>query len=263
MMPSLVISNPVLSLVAITLLSPLALAYAISFIDPLHRLKRASILLLLIAVAAQLQYSILIFTGNGTYDGMFMSLLWIFHLRAFDLPLWKAFYSRAMTVPKLQQSQFSPARSRFSRLFTSWCLLFNFRNINTSWTVKGVPNFANGNPGYVPKKHQFVKRRTAHILVTYLILDIVFAFLPPPNLENDVPEHKEPLFSCIGDITLEEIIARPISVLIPAFSIYSIFNIPYNLASITSVLLCGSEPKDWPPLFSNFREDYTLHRFWG
>ncbi|KFZ03723.1 hypothetical protein V502_10716 [Pseudogymnoascus sp. VKM F-4520 (FW-2644)] len=259
-MSFLAVTSPVLYLGAIALLSPLVFAYAIAFIDPSYVLQRASIFLLSIAIVAQLQYSIPAFTGNSTYDGVFMSLVWIFHLRTFDLLLLKAVYLPAVTARKLKQSA---TQSGLWRTFTAWCLLFNFRNINTSWTIKGLPAFSRGHPEHVPNKGEFVRRRAAHILIMYLALDAIFAFLPAPNPGKDIPEYKQPLLSRMGDITLEEIIARPITVLLPAFSIYGIFTIPYNIASITAVLFGGSEPRNWPPLFGSFREAYTLRRFWG
>ncbi|OBT76848.1 hypothetical protein VF21_04730 [Pseudogymnoascus sp. 05NY08] len=259
----LVVTSPVLYLGAITLISPLVFAYAVAFIDRSYVIQRASILSLSIAAAAQLQYSVPLFTGNSTYDGVFMSLLWILHLRAFDLLLWKAVYLRDVTTPKPKLSRPSASQSGLGRTFTAWCLLFNFRNINTSWSIKGLPAFSRDHPEHVPDKGEFVRKRVAHILITNLALDAIFAFLPPPNLEKDVPEYKQALFSRIGDITLEEIIARPITVLIPAFSIYGMFAIAYNIASVTAVFFGGSGPRNWPPLFGSFREAYTLRRFWG
>lgn len=262
-MSFLVVTSSVVHLGLIALLSPLGLAYAIAFINPSYVLQRASILLLSIAIAAQLQYSVPVFTGNSTYDGVFMSLVWINHLRAFDLILWKAVYLPAATAPKLKKPPSSVTRSGFRQTFTAWCLLFNFRNINTAWTVKGLPAFSRGHPEHVPSKGELVKRRIASIVITYLALDVVFAFLPAPNPGKDIPEYKQPLLSRMGDVTLEEIIARPFTVLLPAFSIYGIFTIPYNIASIAAVLFGGSEPQNWPPLFGSFLDAYTLRRFWG
>ncbi|OBT67453.1 hypothetical protein VE03_03045 [Pseudogymnoascus sp. 23342-1-I1] len=262
-MSSLIVTSSVLYLGAIALFSPIIFAYAIAFIDPSHVLQRTSILLLSIAIAAQLQYSIPVFTGNSTYDGVFMSLVWIFHLRAFDLILWKAVYLPAVTAPKLEKSRSSATQSGLWRTFTAWCLLFNFRNINTPWAVKGLPTFSRGHSEYVPNKDKFVKRRIAHILITYLAIDAIFSFLPAPNPGKDIPEYKQQLLSRMGDVTLEEIIARPFTVLLPALSIYGIFTIPYNIASVTAVLFAGSEPRNWPPLFGSFLEAYTLRRFWG
>lgn len=262
-MASLVVTSPVLYLGAISLLSPLVFAYAIAFIDPSHILQRASVLFLSIAIAAQLQYSVPLFTGNGTYDGVTMSLLWLFHLRAFDLLLWKAVYLRTATTTKLKQSRSSATPSRLRQTFVAWCLLFNLRNVNTSWTTKGLPAFSRANPEHVPSKSEFMGKRISHILIMYLTLDATFAFLPAPNPEIDVPGYKQAVFSRMGDITLEEIIARPFTVLLPAFSIYGIFTIAYDIGSITMVLFGGSEPQNWPPLFGSFRDAYSLRRFWG
>ncbi|KFY47321.1 hypothetical protein V494_00041 [Pseudogymnoascus sp. VKM F-4513 (FW-928)] len=257
------VTSPVLHLGTIVILSPVVFAYAIAFIDPSHTLKRASILFLSIASAAQLQYSLPVFTGNSTYDGVFISLVWIFHLRAFDLLLWKSAYLPAVTARKMGQPRSPAAQSGLERVVTAWCLLFNLRNIKTSWTTKGIPAFSRGHPGYVPSKGEFVKGRAAHVLIVYLALDAIFAFLPAPNPDVDVPEYKQAVFSRLGDITPEEIIARPISVIIPAFSIYGIFTVAYNIASVIAVLVGGSEPGNWPPLFGSFRDSYTLRRFWG
>jgi hypothetical protein len=261
-MSPLTIRSPVIYLAAITLLLPPAFAYAIAFINPFNRLFRASILLLSVAIVGQLQWSVPVFTGNFTYDGMFMSCLWIFLLRTFDLLFWKEVYLNA-PVDNLQQIQFSAIQPGLSKFLSAWRLLFNFRNINTEWTIRTVPTFSSRLPEYVPNKKDFVKRRFLQVLLTYLTLDAVFTSLPPPNPSIDIPEHKQLFFSRLHDVTFEEIIARPITVLLPALSIYGIFNIPYNIASIFSVLFCGGEPGDWPPLFGNFREAYTLRRFWG
>ncbi|KFY30452.1 hypothetical protein V493_01896 [Pseudogymnoascus sp. VKM F-4281 (FW-2241)] len=261
-MSFLEVTSPVLHLGSIALFSPLVFAYAIAFIDPSYTLQRASILFLSVAIAAQLQYSVPVFTGNSTYDGIFMSLVWIFHLRAFDLILWKAVYLSLVKARKPKPLRSSATRSGLWRIYTAWCLLFNLRNINTPWSVKGLPDFSRGRPEHIPNKSEFLKRRTAHILITYLALDAIFAFLPAPNPGIDVPEYKQSLFSRIRDVTLEEIIARPFTAILPAFSIYGIFIIPYNIASITAVLF-GSEPQNWPPLFGSFLDAYTMRRFWG
>ncbi|RDW65127.1 hypothetical protein BP6252_10778 [Coleophoma cylindrospora] len=244
----------------IALLSPLGLSCTIALVDSSCRLQRASFYLLSIAIAAQLQYSIPAFTGNGTYDGAFMSYIWILHLRAFDLLFCEAVYlSAAMPSPSL----IATIQSTLSRLVAAWCLLFNLRNINRPRRVKNLPAWSSRHPEYVPEKSEFVKRRLLHILTTYLMLDAIFALLPAPNPVEDVPEHKQPLLSRMGDITLEEIIARPITVILPAFSIYGMFTIPYNIAASFTVLFCGGKPQHWPPIFGSLPDAYTLRRFWG
>jgi hypothetical protein len=192
-----------------------------------------------------------------------MSLVWIFHLRAFDLLLWKAVYLKPETTHKPPPSRLSATQSKLSRLLTAWYLLFNFRNVSTAMVIKGLPTFSSGSPGYVPTKKEFLKTRVIYTLITYLVLDAIFTFLPPPNPGKDVPESKQPIFSRIGDVTLEEAIARPITVLLPGFCIYAIFCIPYNIASVAAVLLWRDKPRNWPPLFGDILEAYTLRRFWG
>jgi hypothetical protein len=163
----------------------------------------------------------------------------------------------------MESSLFARGDSSEDKAIAAWCLLFNLRNVNTSWSIKGLPTFSRDHPEHVPNKGEFLRRRIANIFITYLALDAIFASLPAPKPEIDVPEYKQALFSRIGDITLEEIIARPITVLLPAFSIYGIFTVAYNIASVTAVFSGRSEPRNWPPLFGSFREAYTLRRFWG
>ncbi|KFZ17765.1 hypothetical protein V502_04414 [Pseudogymnoascus sp. VKM F-4520 (FW-2644)] len=256
MSPSAVIS-PVQHLGAIAIVSPLVLAYAIAFIDPSNILERASIFLLSVAIAGQLQYSAPVFTGNSTYDGIFMSLVWVFHLHAFNLVLRKAVYLGEVTARK-------SAQSGLQRTYTAWCLLFNWRNINTPWTEKD-PEPSRERPGYVPSNGVFVTRRVAYIILMYLALDAMFSFLPAPNVENDIPEHKEAISPRMGAVTLR-IIARVftaiLSKILPAFSLYGMFTIPYNIASIIAVLWGGGEPKNWPQPLGSFLGGYSFRRYW-
>lgn len=220
-------------------------------------LERASIFLLSVAIAGQLQYSTPVFTGNSTYDGIFMSLVWVFHLHAFDLVLRKAVYLGKVTARK-------SAQSGLQRTYTAWCLLFNWRNINTPWTEK-VPEPSRERPGYVPRNGVFVTRRVAYIILMYLALDAMFSFLPAPNVETDIPEHKEEIPPRIGAVTLR-IITRVFTAILPAvlpaLSLYSMFTIPYNIASIIAVLWGGGEPKNWPQPLGSVLGEYSFRRYW-
>lgn len=248
---------PVQHLGAIAIVSPLVLAYAIAFIDPSNILERASIFLLSVAIAGQLQYSAPVSTGNSTYDGIFMSLVWVFHLHGFDLVLRKAVYLGEVTGRK-------PTQSGLQRTYAAWCLLFNWRDINTPWTEKD-PEPSKERLEYVPRNGVFVTRRVAYIILIYLALDVMFSFHLAPNVENDIPEHKEAIPPRIGAVTLR-IIARVLPAILPtilpAFSLYGMFTIPYNIASIIAVLWGGGKPKNWPQPLGSFLGGYSFRRYW-
>lgn len=237
-------------------------AFAIAFIKPSHRLYQGLILCITAAIAGRIQYNNPDLTGNSIYNGLFLSWVWILHLRTFDLLFWTAsgVYLDSQTASLLQKRQSPEPQSPISRLLVAWSLIFNLRNVNTPWAIKNLSTLSRNDP---VDKGSFVTHAIAHALGIYLSLDAIFTLLPPANLDVDIPEYKQKLFSRISDVSFEEMIARPFTVIIPAISIYGVFSIPYDLASIIAVQWCNSSPRQWPPLFGSLGEAYTLRRFWG
>jgi hypothetical protein len=256
-------SHSLLVLLALALLSPISVAAAITYTTPTSFLERASIFLVSVTIAAQLQYDNPDFTGNSTYNGFLLSWMWIYHLRVFKLLFKTADPGELSSAVPITNSQIFEDTSKASQLVTAWSLIFSFRDIKTLRAIKNTQSPAGHSSETLPTKSEFVKSRIAEGIWLYLLADAIFTFLPDPDVEVDVPEYKQAIFSRLGDITLEEIIARPISVAVPAFCIYAIFTIPYNIFSIIAVLFLGSAPQSWPTQWGSLTEAYTLRRFWG
>jgi hypothetical protein len=236
-------------------------AWAITFVEPSHSLQRGFILLCTTAIAARIQYGNPDFLGNSIYNGLLLSWMWILHFRAFDLLFCTdgGVYLTSEMTRRLQNIPLTTVQSPASRLFRAWSLIFNIRNVSTPWAIKGLAE-STSNP--LPNR-KFIIQRLIHGLGVYILLDAMFTLLPPVNPEVDVPEYKQYLFSRMNDVTLEELITRPLTVIGPALGIYAIFTTLYDIMSITAVLCFNDNPHEWPPLFGNITEGYTLRRFWG
>lgn len=99
----------------------------------------------------------------------------------------------------------------------------------------------------------------------YLALDTMFSFLPAPNVEKDIPEHKEAISLQMGAIMLgiiTRVFTAILPIILPAFSLYGMFTIPYNIASIIAVLWGGGEPKNWPQPLGGVLGGYSFRRYW-
>lgn len=251
-----------LQVALISVLSTFLWAFALVSIKPSDRLQRGLILLLTSSAAGQIQYGNPDLTGNSIYNGLFLSWIWIFHFRAFDLLFWTegGVHVTSQMASKLQGKPSSTAQSVAAQYLTAWSLIFNVRNVNTPWAVKSLPSSTSH---YFHSRRSFVTRRVAHFVGIYLLLDTMFTFLPPVNPDVDVPEYKQYIFSRINDVSFEEFITRPLTVIGPALGIYGIFSAIYDIASVIAVLCFNDNPTSWPPLFGNLSEGYTLRKFWG
>ncbi|RYP55902.1 hypothetical protein DL769_010027 [Monosporascus sp. CRB-8-3] len=115
---------------------------------------------------------------------------------------------------------------------------------------------------------KFTLQRAAQLAIlwainTHLIEPAFYYMLSTGTLEDLAPG-REPIFRRIYEVTGNELCFRS------ALSVYWIWSAYYILSCfhhILAVVFCAvlgfDHPDEWPPLFGDFVEAYTLKRFWG
>ena len=56
---------------------------------------------------------------------------------------------------------------------------------------------------------------------------------------------------------------RTLSMLVFGVNAYAVLNLPFVFASLVALLLGVGQPEDWPDMFGDWSDAYTVRRFWG
>lgn len=149
-----------------------------------------------------------------------------------------------------------------SKSFRAFCLIFNLRGIGTPWQSKRLNKF----PRFFrerPTRTWYVLRQSLIVAWQYLFLDIVYAtslYRPHHDTERFFGHGKEFLYL---SATPEQWAAR---VSVSIFSWLGPGRVTIDMAhrgvSVFSVLLGITQPEDWPPLFGNIWDAYTIRGCW-
>ena len=139
----------------------------------------------------------------------------------------------------------------------------NPRGIGKSWQIRNLPSFSRTQNFFRPSRKAFVCRRILQFLLFTVMFEAYFQIhlLLNPN-GDDFTGDKMHFFSRLRDITAREIFIRlwlPFPTYLP---MYLEFSSLHCLISVIAVAL-GDDPLQWPPLFGDIRDAYTLRRFWG
>ncbi|TFK97524.1 membrane bound O-acyl transferase family-domain-containing protein [Pterulicium gracile] len=146
----------------------------------------------------------------------------------------------------------SGKRPFLQRFYWAWSIVFSSRNIGTNVQVKNVP--------HTPAPRSRLRFIFASLLRTakyYLIIDVCMWYLHNPLIcmrgrgGTRILTANQPLQM------------RCVSVLILGSTGYALLQMQYNLIAAVVVGLRLSKPKSWPKPFGNWREAYTIRRFWG
>lgn len=173
---------------------------------------------------------------------------------------------QALDSTDLQRTVYKQSDSSTTKTMRTLCLVFNLRGVNTPWQVKSVGTFprfyaSDSNDGRIAR-HWYVVRQLLIIAWQYLFLDII----QTSELQS-TPEMNEKLFSKGSEYmypaTPEQWAAR-ISVGLIAWIGPARVNLDlwYRCLGLIFVTIGISNPEDWPPLFGNMLEAYTLRGWW-
>ncbi|KAJ3542435.1 hypothetical protein NM208_g4097 [Fusarium decemcellulare] len=98
---------------------------------------------------------------------------------------------------------------------------------------------------------KFATSKLARAITAYITLDtVIFA-----------AKHTEIPTAWVWDINTLKRIAY--IELLMALSVYTTMSLQFELAAMVSVVFVRGKPEDWPPLFGNLSDCYTVSNVWG
>ena len=116
-----------------------------------------------------------------------------------------------------------------------------------------------------PSKPRFLLTRTLRFLALYLTLDLLTIHpLPNPTI-TCAPGQERILHRLFYTTTLPLPSLLELVGIVLGYGLGGVIGLSacYDLAAIVLVAVGISEPADWPPLFADPREAYSVRRFWG
>lgn len=143
-------------------------------------------------------------------------------------------------------------------------LAINKRRIGHADQVRDVPPFSSKNPTSVPSKRSFLACRSTRFILLYILLDL----LTLQDLENAETKCAPGQDAILPRLLNNWISGPEFAELIGVTFAYGICGVIgltacHDLVSVVSVGSGSSVVVDWPPLFGDPRDAYTLRRFWG
>ncbi|CAF9922109.1 hypothetical protein IMSHALPRED_005340 [Imshaugia aleurites] len=138
-----------------------------------------------------------------------------------------------------------------SKLKWSAALYVNPRGIGWNYQVKGIPEQRASDT-----RRGFFIQQFKEIAVVYLALDVLNIYTSRYYYKPGV----DPLTLTIRADTWPRGIWNAYSGM--ANQVLTTSYLHLQIATF-SVLLGGSQPKDWPPLYGSFTEAYTIRRYWN
>lgn len=152
----------------------------------------------------------------------------------------------------------------------------NPRLINTPRQVPGLPPLIKPSPS----RRRFALTKAFKLLIYYVAAERVAPrvfpglFMPMQLSEFDAPQEVyirrlllspgDPTSGGLPPVTLRETALRGVTAVWWAWGSFVLLDGFHALLSLLAVaVLRVDEPADWPPLFGDLREAYTVRRFWG
>ncbi|KAH8886652.1 hypothetical protein GQ53DRAFT_727651 [Thozetella sp. PMI_491] len=139
------------------------------------------------------------------------------------------------------------------------------RHLNTPYEIKNSPHFSSKYEDYTPSRGAFLLRAAFVIALSYLLVD--FCSLGP-DVRTEESEalfapDRVPLFSRLGQVTIEDMINRYVIGLMVWVNAYCVVQITYNLPAMVCVALGLTEVREWRPPFGSLSSLYSVRKFWG
>ncbi|MCJ1352564.1 MAG: hypothetical protein MMC33_002548 [Icmadophila ericetorum] len=162
-------------------------------------------------------------------------------------------------------SRVAPQRlddSGTQRLRFGYFAVFSSRYCGSPYEVPHVPPFDYKNPTYVPSRVEFFRNKAQIILLSYVSLDLVEA-TARPELNRILFAPQRIAFLDVNNLSIEHLAIRIISTLGFWAVFYNIIQLLFSASAIILVATDIDDPKDWPPIFGQWSEVYTLRGFWS
>lgn len=154
-----------------------------------------------------------------------------------------------------------PEQSHMDRCKQSFYQLWNPRGINTDWPHRNKSRKVKPIPS---QEKLFVLQRVLGAAFSLLVL---YAWNDGANapkffvLEDLSPE-KQHLLPRLREVTWKELQARVALTVICQAHDYAFITWLHSVLSVFGVVIFGHDPEDWPPLFGDITEAYTVRRAW-
>lgn len=133
--------------------------------------------------------------------------------------------------------------------------------IDARWGITQIPAFRNKNPGYVPPRMRLFLRRLWDFAWTCGIISFLQAY-PLNTVPEDFLLVPNGFLHRLNDVSLREVIVRVYVSVTGYLMQYCTLRACHSLATCIA-MICGQDPKLWPPLFDSFAEAYTVRRWFS
>lgn len=139
----------------------------------------------------------------------------------------------------------------------------SFRKCGTPFETRGVRQFSQDEPAYVPSTTRFLIRAFVNLVAGYLLLDALTSFGDAQQTSELFAYDKIPIFKRLGDISLSDVVERILCTVIFWLVLFLVLNTFMALTSIITVVFGVADISWWKPAF-NFHHGfpYTVRRFW-
>lgn len=139
--------------------------------------------------------------------------------------------------------------------------IWNPRGIGTDWSHRKKSRKEKQSVG---QKKLFVFQRLLGAAFSLFILYLWNDGANAPKLFmlEDLSPEKQYLLARIEEITWKELQARITLTVICQAHDYSFVTWLHSVLSVLGVVILGQDPEDWPPLFGDITEAYTVRRAW-
>ncbi|EAW20244.1 uncharacterized protein NFIA_098750 [Aspergillus fischeri NRRL 181] len=248
------------------LLVQLLTGWTIAFTQPYSKLRPA-VTVLVIALAYSFQTQVRQTFAETRARGPLAAMCWVNVLNAIDLLMLSRVSFDEQIAWKTKLSQSKTADSSYSRrLVWSIEMAFNYRRVNTPWQIRAVSAFDKYNPGFVPDKVEFLRQCALRVCGSLLVLhfctiDAGDALLA--GMVSEISDSKKVLLPTWEEWTARRAIVQMLFTVSFGLITRAAILGTYSLLAMFCVAVGAYEPVDWPPVFGNLGDMYSLTRVWG
>ena len=133
----------------------------------------------------------------------------------------------------------------------------------TKWPVKNIPPFSRTNPGYVPRRREFLRDMIGKWSAFVLILDLVNLISTDSDKSLTFSSGRIPFFARLMEVSWKEISTSIITIIAYWTIQYIVIEVMYGTFAIAAVALGITAVNVWPPVFGSSGDSYSLRQFWG
>jgi hypothetical protein len=249
------------------LLVQLLTGWTTAFTQPYSKLRPA-VTVIVIALAYSFQTQVRHTLAETRARGPLAAMCWVNVLNAIDLLMLSrvSFDEQIAWKTKLSQSKTTARNSYWRRLIWSIEMAFNYRRVNTPWQIRAVPAFDKHDPGFIPDKWNFLLRCAVRVCGSLLVLHFCTIDADDARLAamiSEISDSKKVLLPTWGEWTARRALVQMLFTVSFGFVTRAAILGTYSLLAMFFVALGVYEPVDWPPVFGDLGDMYSLTRVWG